>query len=63
MKAVAYDTYGPPDVHQLKEAAKPIPGENEVLVRVQAASANAADWCIMRADPFLVRLNVPCSVW
>jgi NADPH:quinone reductase-like Zn-dependent oxidoreductase len=56
MKAVVYTEYGSPDVLQLKEIDKPIPKDNEVLVKVHAASLNAADWHLLRADPFLVRL-------
>jgi len=56
MKAIVYTEYGPPDVLNLEEVQKPIPKDDEVLVKVHAASANAADWHIMRADPFLVRL-------
>lgn len=56
MKAVVYTKYGSPDVLQFKEVEKPTPKENEVLVRIHAAAANAADWHILRADPFLVRL-------
>ena len=56
MKAIVYTQYGPPEVLQLTEVEKPTPGDNEVLVKVQAASANPADWHTMRAEPFLARL-------
>jgi NADPH:quinone reductase-like Zn-dependent oxidoreductase len=56
MKAIVYTEYGPPDVLSLEEAQKPTPKDDEVLVKVHAASANAADWHLMRADPFLVRV-------
>jgi len=56
LKAVVFTKYGPPDVLRLEDVPKPTPGDNEVLVQVRAASVNAADWHIMRADPFMVRL-------
>ncbi len=56
MKAVEYDKYGPPDVLHFREVEKPTPKDNEVLIKVHASSANAADWRLLRADPFLVRL-------
>ncbi|MGB3715678.1 MAG: NAD(P)-dependent alcohol dehydrogenase [Candidatus Promineifilaceae bacterium] len=56
MKAIVFTEYGSPDVLQLKEVEKPTPKEDEVLVTVHAASVNARDWHLMRADPFLVRL-------
>jgi NADPH:quinone reductase-like Zn-dependent oxidoreductase len=55
MKAIVFTQYGPPDVLQLKAVDKPAPKENEVLVKVHAASVNAYDWHLMTADIFLVR--------
>ncbi len=56
MKAIVYTKYGPPDVLQLKEIEKTTPNDDEVLIKVQAASANAADWHDMRGKPFFIRL-------
>lgn len=55
MKAITYTQYGSPDVLQFKEAPQPSPKEAEVLIKVRAVSINAADWHLMRADPFPVR--------
>ncbi|MCK4789056.1 MAG: NAD(P)-dependent alcohol dehydrogenase [Desulfobacteraceae bacterium] len=57
MKAIVYKKYGTPDVLKLKEVEKPNPKENEVLINVQAAAANAADWHMLRGKPFLARLD------
>jgi NADPH:quinone reductase-like Zn-dependent oxidoreductase len=57
MKAILFTKYGSPDVIQLAEVEKPTPNEDQVLVKVLAASANPLDWHRLRADPFLVRLG------
>ncbi|MBE9484816.1 MAG: zinc-binding alcohol dehydrogenase family protein [Bacteroidetes bacterium] len=56
MKAMVYYKYGSPDVLQLKEVEKPTPKDNEVLVKVHAASVNYSDWAFVRGEPFMVRL-------
>ena len=57
MKAIVYRQYGGPEVLEYTEVDDPIPGPGEVLLRVRATSVNAADYRIMRADPFLARLD------
>ncbi|MGD8778155.1 MAG: NAD(P)-dependent alcohol dehydrogenase [Ignavibacteria bacterium] len=56
MKAIIQKKYGSPDVLQYTDAEKPVPKDNEVLVRVLASSVNAADWHKMSGKPLLVRL-------
>ncbi len=57
MKAIVYTQYGPPDVLELKEVEKPSPKADEILIKVHAASVNAADWHYLRGVPFLFRLE------
>lgn len=57
MKAIVYTHYGSPDVIRLKEVEEPTPREDEVLIKVHAASVNAADWHYLRGAPFLFRME------
>ncbi len=56
MKAIVYTKYGPPDVLQLKEIAKPTPRDDEVLIKVHAVSINDWDWGLLQGIPFMNRL-------
>ncbi len=63
MKAMVQDGYGSPDVLALREIDKPVVGETQVLVRVRAASVNAADWHLLQRLPHLIgmMLRMPRS--
>jgi NADPH:quinone reductase-like Zn-dependent oxidoreductase len=56
MKAIVRETYGSPEVLHLADVPLPRVGDGDVLVRVQAASANAGDWHLLRGTPFPIRL-------
>ena len=56
MKAIVYYSYGSPDVLEFKEVEKPVPKENEVLIKVRAASVNPLEWHFMRGKPYFMRL-------
>jgi NADPH:quinone reductase-like Zn-dependent oxidoreductase len=57
MKAIICTKYGSPDVLQLQEVVKPAPQDDEVLIKIHAASINSRDWRMMRANPFFIRLT------
>lgn len=57
MQAIVYTKYGSSDVLQLKEVEQPTPKDNEVLLKVHAASVNPLDWHFMRGKPYVMRLQ------
>ena len=58
MKAILYTSYGSPSNLHLTEVEKPVPGDNQILIKVHAASVNSYDWRHLRADPFFIRVMV-----
>jgi NADPH:quinone reductase-like Zn-dependent oxidoreductase len=56
MRAIVQDRYGPADVLELQEISTPVPGDDEVLLRVHAASAFIGDWHVMTGLPYLGRM-------
>jgi NADPH:quinone reductase-like Zn-dependent oxidoreductase len=57
MKAIVYRCYGSSDVLKFEDIEKPTPTDNEVLVKVHAASINPLDWHYMRGTPYVVRMD------
>lgn len=56
MKAIVYSDFGSPDVLRLEEIEKPVPLDNQLLIRVRGASVNPLDWHYMEGTPYLGRL-------
>jgi NADPH:quinone reductase-like Zn-dependent oxidoreductase len=57
MKAIVHDRYGSADVLAPRKIDKPDVGDDDVLIRVRAASVNPADWHLMRGEPYIARLS------
>jgi NADPH:quinone reductase-like Zn-dependent oxidoreductase len=57
MKAIVQTRYGPPDVLEVSETDKPVPGDKDVLLRVRAAALNPLDWHNMRGLPYPLRIG------
>src|SRR5437868_5531685 len=55
MKAIVYQGFGSPDILRCEEIPKPTPGDDEVLIKVRAASVNPLDWKLMKGGPLIVR--------
>src|SRR5712692_4562763 len=55
MKAVIYTNYGSPDVLEIRDIKKPVPNDDQVLIKVRAASVNPYDWHFMEGAPYIMR--------
>jgi NADPH:quinone reductase-like Zn-dependent oxidoreductase len=58
MKAVVYTDYGPPDVLEIRDIKKPVPNDDQVLIKVRAAAVNPLDWHFMEGTPYIMRLMI-----
>jgi NADPH:quinone reductase-like Zn-dependent oxidoreductase len=56
MRAVVYDRYGPPDVQRLEEVERPVPKDDEVLIRIHATTVTRTDCGLRAAKPFFIRM-------
>ena len=61
MRAVVYDRYGPPDVLRVEEVERPVPAEDEVLVRVHATTVNRTDCGLRSAESVHHAASSPAS--
>src|SRR5450759_670166 len=57
MKAIVYHNYGSPDVLKLEEVNKPIPADDEVLIKIHAVSVNRSDWEALTGKPLYARMG------
>src|SRR6266404_7004677 len=55
MKAIVYHDFGSPDVLRLEEVDKPVPNDNQILIKVRAVSVNPFDWHFMEGTPYIGR--------
>jgi len=55
MKAVVYTNYGSPDVLEIRDIKKPVPNDDQILIKVRAASINPLDWHFMEGTPYIMR--------
>ena len=55
MRAVVHDRYGAPDVLRIAEVERPVPDDDQILVRIHATTVNRTDCGFRRADPFFCR--------
>jgi NADPH:quinone reductase-like Zn-dependent oxidoreductase len=55
MKAVVYTDYGSPEVLEIRDVKKPAPNDDQVLIKVRAASVNPLDWHFMEGTPYIMR--------
>jgi NADPH:quinone reductase-like Zn-dependent oxidoreductase len=57
VRAVTHATYGGPEVVRIRDVPKPVPGDDQILVRVHAASVNRSDWEALTGSPLYARMN------
>ncbi|MFI5336393.1 MAG: NAD(P)-dependent alcohol dehydrogenase [Opitutales bacterium] len=61
MRAIIHTEYGPPEILKFTEVAKPTPKDDEVLIKIRAASVNPLDWHYLRGAPYLIRIGAGWS--